>query len=202
MRAYRSGLFVNLAAALALLLATSLAASAAPVTTPATGPARNANTGLTLPMNLGGLQFVSWTDFEGTVAGLGASYRYRDPSNSTYNVDLYIYNKRQNIPTGIDSAIVSQEVDQAVAEVRSAAAQGVYRNFEMIADKQLCTFGRLQFYCVKMRFENGGRVFESWLLLRGDRGSFIKVRASWPRGDAIAQASVQRWATELAGLLQ
>jgi len=201
MLAHRSGFFASLFATLALFLAAQLPAYAAPVTTPANGPVRNAPTGLTLPTSLGSLQLVSSTDFEGTVAGLGASYRYRDPADP-YNVDLYIYNKRQNIPTGIDSAIVSQEADLAVSEVKGAAAQGLYRNFELIADKQVCRFGRLDFYCVKMRFESGGRVIESWLLLRADRGNFIKVRASWPRGNNSAVASVQRWATDLAGLLQ
>jgi len=198
MRTNRFGFLLSLFAALALILAASLPASAAPVTTPASGPVRDQGTGIVLPMVLGEMQFISVTDFQSP--GLGVSYRYRNVAYP-YNVDLYIYNKNQAIPEGTDAAIVRQEVEQALNDMRAVAAQGVYKNLN-IGKPEKCTYGWVSFICVSATLEANNRALFSVLLLRGDRNNFIKIRATWPAADPQSPSLFDGWAQGLSKLLQ
>ena len=201
MKGHAWRILIGLALTAALLLAALPSSYAAPVTTAATGPVRNAGTGLTLPMTLGGLQLASVTDFENTQAGAGYSYRYRDAGNPLL-LDLYIYNKNASIPSGASAPLIVAEVESAIREVRAVAAQGLYKNLVIADTGSVCRFGDLEFRCVTLRFDLNGRPVQSLLLLRGDRGNFIKMRATWSVDDVNAAATVQRWATALAGFLK
>jgi hypothetical protein len=191
---------IGLAAAVAAVAAAG-PAQAQPTPKSVTGPIRDGATGLVLPQTLGGLE-LTWTiDFESIRRGLGVSYRYRDPADP-FNLDLYIYNKGATIPSGVTEAIVVQEVDAAVNDVRGATAQGVYQNLNVTDTSATCRYGDLPFRCVTFRFESRGQRVQSLLLLRGDKGNFIKVRATWREDDIKAADSVHRWVTAFAGLLK
>ncbi|MGE0151956.1 MAG: hypothetical protein AB7R90_05010 [Reyranellaceae bacterium] len=196
----RPGLAVLLA--LLALLGLSLAATAAR----AQGGYHSPALGVTFPATMGGLRFVRTTDFEQRQRGLGVGVYYNNPSPFVA-VDVFIYDKGGRVPSGYEPAAIQDEARQAVADIHSVAASGLYANVKVFQGPTPCRAGGGVFQCATLEYVRTPQgqpavPTRSLLLLRGAKGNFVKVRLSWPQAqDVQAEPVVERWLTELVRLL-
>jgi hypothetical protein len=162
--------------------------------------------GITFPAELGGLRFVRTTDFEQRQRGLGTGIYYNHQAPFVA-VDIFIYDKTERVPSGHEPAAIVAEARQALADIHSVAASGLYADVKVHQGPTACQAGSGLYQCVSLDYLRTPKdapavPTRSLVLVKGVKGSYVKVRASWPQElHAQAEPIVDRWLTAFAKLL-
>lgn len=147
---------------------------------PALAQHRAGEIGVEFPAELGGFRFVTMTQFP--QPGAGYAIRYEQ---GPIRADIFIYTRNvAGIGDGTEHPTVAREfqvsVDEAMAGYRA-------RNEQVIArEPGVLNLGvapaLIQFRSVEFLATINGQSFQSYLLVAGLRGHFIKLRVSHPQG--------------------
>ncbi len=147
---------------------------------PALAQHRAAEIGVDFPAELGGFRFAGMTQFPQPGAGIAIRYE-----QGPIRADLFIYTRNvAAIGDGIEHPTVAREfqvsVDEAMAGYRARNEQVTAREPGHL---NLGVTPRLfQFRSVEFLVTAGGQNFQSYLLVAGLRGHFIKLRVTHPQG--------------------
>lgn len=165
----------------------------APYTDPATA--------ITFPAQLGVLKKAAVTIFRDEP--LGTSVRYIGPDY--FKADIYIFHGGQTgIKEGRESAAVSGMYRQALDDIRTAGIRGYYQDIRVVEETEL-TFSAPDFSLparlAHCRFQAHDQEVESYLVLTGFRGHFLKVRCTFPRDNDQGKAMFDQLIPELAAVL-
>ena len=163
-------------------------------------------TGISFPVELGGLRLIRITDFEPRQRGLGVGVYYRNDAPFV-QVDIFIYDKNGQVPNGHEPAAITAEIEQALADIRTVAASGLYADVQLKSGPRSCAAGGVLFQCADLSYTRTPKdqpavPTRSRVLLRGVKGQFFKVRVSWPQAvDAQAMPIADRWLDAFGRLL-
>lgn len=133
--------------------------------------------GIWLPTELGGFERGPIYDNEAQMPGLGITVAYSAPG---VKATVFVYDLRnRSLPEGIDNAVVKEHSQQALADILS-----VHSNVSVLEPLAPATGSCSNFLRVKLSYvERGGgsgEVIHSYLYLGTRRGSFVKLRLSYP----------------------
>lgn len=131
------------------LLGLSLAASGARAQ--ATQPYVSPALGITFPTELGGLRLMRITDFESRQRGLGTGVYYNNPSPFVA-IDIFIYDKGGAVPSGVEPAAIKAEAEQALADIHTVAANGLYADVRVFQGPTPCRAGGGIYQCVTLEY--------------------------------------------------
>lgn len=147
---------------------------------PAFAQHRAGEIGVDFPAELGGFRFVNVTQFPQPGAGYGIRYE-----QGAIRADIFIYTRNAaGIGDGTDHPTVAREfqvsMDEALAGYRARNEQVTAR------EPGLLNLGVapaiFQFRSVEFGVNVNGQAFQSYLLVAGLRGHFIKLRVTHPQG--------------------
>jgi hypothetical protein len=144
------------------------------------------------------------TDFDIKSPGLGVGVTYRN-DNPLFAVDIYIYNKGVQVPSGHEAQAIKAELGQAIGDIQTMAAQGYYADVKMTGAPTPCRAANVVFQCAVLDFlglPQNRTPMRSRTLVRGNKGHFVKIRISWQQErDAEAAPMAERFLTAVAKLL-
>lgn len=155
-------------------------------------------TGISFPIELGGLRLIRTTDFEPRQRGLGVGVYYNHQAPFVA-IDIFIYDKTDVVPSGHEPPLVKAEAAQAIADIHTVAASGLYADVLVLSGPTSCRAGGVLYQCASLEFTRTPQgqppvPTRSLLLIRGEKGNFFKVRASWPQAQhEQAGPVVDRW---------
>lgn len=140
-------------------------------------PYRHSKTGLVFPDPVGSMKLVKVTDYEPLYAGLGTGISYR---TETIRADVFLYDMQKSpVPNGILSPVVTDEFEQAIADIYSMEKSGTYKNISTIIKKETASVGSLKFLHSVLTYEQNNIKLISHLYLTGYGGLFVKLRVTY-----------------------
>ena len=140
-------------------------------------PYRHPKAGLVFPESVGTMRLVKVTEYEPLYAGLGTGISYR---TDTIRADAFLYDLQKGIiPKGISSPVVTDEFQQAIADIYSMEKKGTYKNIAMLIKKETVPVGDLKFLHCLLTYEQNDIKLISHLYLTGYGDLFLKLRVTY-----------------------
>jgi hypothetical protein len=162
----------------------------------------NRDTGLVFPKLIGTYTRGSVHEYQDKRLGVAISYA------GEAKTDVFIYdNGYSDIATGTDSERVRLEFLRVQQELMSEAGKAPFFGPQKILetapaakievrDKVAKVFAAMYFFSMKRR-DGTELQFESWILLTGFKGKFLKLRFSLPKRDPkLSQAELRSFITK------
>lgn len=161
-------------------------------------PDRHPATGLVFPAQVANVPKVRSVDYGKTFHKPGVGYSWGYQSGREFLATVYLYNLDiRGIPDGAASQQVVSQFQQALQDIRQAAAARKYDQLKVIRGPADCTAGSLTFRCITMSAMRDGRPLHTGLMLTAYRGYFLKLRLDWFDGAKFTQATVDRFVQTL-----
>lgn len=137
----------------------------------------HSGSGLRLPTRVGEIYRKGENDFGGRL-GVGVKFLAENAAYGAYlKIDVYVYDLGvRNIPNGAYNPVVRAEFDRAVQDIHMLRRQGRYQE---VAPLDSTLQAHAQLLVGRFRIVTQGMAQDSYLVLTGHRGHFVKVRASF-----------------------
>jgi hypothetical protein len=128
--------------------------------------------GVTLPANVQSIKYQQRQAFEQKTLGYSVSY-----GNKMCAISLIVYDHgKKNIPNGKDNALVRDQLQRSVEDLKSAATRGLYKNLQPLKGPPLPEAAAEAFATAGYSFDIEGGRCKSYILLVGRQQHFLKVR--------------------------
>ena len=167
-------------------------------------------TGLAFPAKLAGLTRSRVQTYGQQALGVSVGYS----GEQLLKTDVYVYNKGiKEIPDGVDSKVVKDEIQQCVAEIKKMEQMGYYSSVAELASS-IRVFGedngQKKALCRSFVYQEERRTGvpspvkrKSYLLLTGYKNHFFKIRFTFLiEHEATGEQSLESFLSEIAKLLQ
>ncbi|MCH6255460.1 hypothetical protein MLD52_02790 [Puniceicoccaceae bacterium K14] len=134
---------------------------------------REKYTGLTFPPKILEMAVAAIKDYEQENPGLGKGISYRAPNSK---LEFYIYDLQAAIiPNGTKSEAITKAFESAIADVRSTADSGFYKNFSIETSNEI-ELGDHSFLHSRFAYSEELIAKESHLLVTGFNTQIVKIR--------------------------
>lgn len=139
-------------------------------------------TGIYFPGALDMLYRQPVVDLEERSPGLGLAISYR---HQRAKLDIFVYDLQASvIPTGIDSPVIRQSFEEALADLRKATDKRLYTNLQLHETGTVTLAGR-EFLHARFSYGEDMLLRDGHLLVCGVNGQIVKIRSSMGRPAAV-----------------
>lgn len=179
---------------------TAMVMGVAMFSAPATAQLASIEKEFPLPPAIAGMAKGQATDFEAKKAGLGYGFIY---SMTGARADIFIYDLgMKNIPDGPKNDIITSQLERAKQDIYTVQKKGGYTGVQLKSSFDVNNAaGKPLFLCAYFQLvRKDSGVSDSYLCVTGAAKKFVKVRIAM-RQDANSKATVERFLTELGGVL-
>ncbi len=156
---------------------------------------------VTFPDEVAGLPFVGRKEFPVKELGVNLAYQREGPVRGS----VYVYNGGlRSIPSGADSPIVRKHFAQVIGEVKQMEALGKARAVRLSpAGEQTTAYAGCgpQFIWQAYEMELPEGTLNSFTYLTAMKNNFVKLRVSYPKGDAQGGRDAERFVQDIRRVL-
>lgn len=160
-----------------------------------------ASIGVTFPDEVAGLPFAGRKAFPQKELGVNLGYQRSGPVRGS----IYIYTGgEKNIPPGPDSFVVRNHFAKVISEVKELEKQGKVRAIKLPGgDEQITSSPGCgpQFVWRAFEMDLPEGTLASSTYLTGINGNFVKLRISYPKGDAKGQQDANLFLEKMRQIL-
>jgi hypothetical protein len=128
--------------------------------------------GVTLPARVQSIKYEKRQAFEQKALGYSVAY-----SNKMCTITLIVYDHgKKDIPSGKDNALVRDQLQRSIEDVKTAQARGWYKNLQPLKDLPLPKAALEAFATAGYTFDVEKSRCKSYILLVARQQHFLKVR--------------------------
>lgn len=139
-------------------------------------------TGIYFPGSLGPLVRQPVIHLENRNPGLGVAVTYR---NDEARIDVFVYDLQASlIPVGIDSDVIRQSFDDALADLEKAANRRLYRDLD-IQQTGVTRIGTTDFLHARFSYGEDMLLKDGQLLVAGVNSQILKIRTALNRNASL-----------------
>lgn len=165
-------------------------------------PDRHPATGLVFPPQIANAQKFQSMDYGKTMNRPELGYGWGYSVGRLLLATVYVYNLGvRTIPDGASSPPVTAQFQQALEEIRQAAALKKYDQLKVVKGPADCTLGSITFRCITLSAVQNNQPLYTGLMVTGYRNHFLKLRLDWLEGSDTSQAAVDRFVQTLVGTI-
>lgn len=126
-------------------------------------------------------------------------------SSPGIELSIFLYDRGlETIPNGIESEIVQNEYSSTLKTLTSQKLKGIYKDVQLTSEDLFhCDVDsvRLTFLRALVTVRTHEKEGSSFLLLRGQRGNFLKIRLSWDAGLPEGERHATKILNSIAGII-